>query len=81
MADQNFSAWLGGPLFIKLKKWGNGAQNSGAAGRRKSRKRNIITKALADEARSHGIVVFCGDQHRNQGTGYRGNFKGKGALT
>lgn len=27
MADTNFSKWLGGPNFNKMKKWGNGANN------------------------------------------------------
>ena len=36
MADQNLSKWVGGSRFVKLKKWGNGINNSATPTGRKS---------------------------------------------
>lgn len=37
MSENKSRGWLGGPDFIKLKKWKNGMESKGARGRRKTR--------------------------------------------
>ena len=69
MADPVLSKWLGGPLWYKNKKYANGAQHSGPAGRRKSNPRNIMARALAGTVKVS--VIYCNDQHGSMGTGVR----------
>lgn len=58
-----------------LVKTGSGSRNSsGPSGRRKMRGRNVIARALSDAGGKYAIVLWCSDQHRNQGTNYRAKF-------
>lgn len=43
----SLSKWLGGPNFIKMKKYGNGSMNSGPSGKRHTRYRPGAAAARA----------------------------------
>lgn len=43
--------WYGGPLWIQIKKYGNGHSNSKPVGRRKTRTLYQIIRALSETAR------------------------------
>ena len=57
MAKDDLSKWVGGDNVIKIKKWGNGANNSRPVGRRKNSFLSVMQRALHQSALARGTKM------------------------